>query len=1025
MKKYLILVVTILLLAFGVDYGINHLGWFVDFKPGDPVTCFTKTEERKILLDDGNGYREFEIRGVDMGSGIPGKWSTDFAGDKETYLRWFKEIREMGANTIRVYTINSEDFYEAFYEFNQNNDRPLYLLQGVWVDEYAQFSHEDGYSDGFVKTFRNDCIRMVDVIHGHRRISKNESANAAGGNFKRDISPWVLGYILGVEWEGDVTALTNDKYREDPKRNSFSGEYLYTSEEASPFEALLAYVGDSVIRYESQKYKEQRLLAFSNWPATDPFDYPEPIQEELHKDTKIDVEHILSTDRFVSGQFASYHIYPYYPCYINYLDDWGIYGIDDRLSYITGDGIESYRAYLTGIVNHHKMPVVISEFGVPSSRGMASMDVRTGRNQGRMTEKEQGKALTDCYRDIMEAGCAGSCVFAWQDEWFKRTWNTLHAVDLRRNPYWSDYQTNEQFFGLLTFEPGKKETVCTLDGKDTEWENTDVASENGNFSIKTMYDEKFLYLLVKGKELDFQNDTIFIPIDTTQKTGSSYCSNYKLKFDRAADFLLVINGEGNSRLLVQERYDAARSTYSKNMLGFDTYLAGNIPDTDSPRFSKIMFPLQEPTALVYGDQPALQNQYETGKLLYGTADSQSPAFNSIADFCASGDVIEIRLPWQLLNFSDPSKMEIHDDYYLHYGVAYQNIDGIYLGIGGGSVSDNARIPMSYVPMAGWGEKVHAHERLKESYYAMQQVWTGTESFESDKQKHAEKTVRISMEQEVPSLMYHDFVSADVLAEDPHYELGYYAIWAEDFEKDLMYLRDNGFTTITCQDLIGFANGEKELPERPVLLTIDDGRFGVYACAYPLLKKYGMTATLSVIGEKIDTETNEDAFHNREYLFCTWDEILEMEESGAVEIVSHTYGLHDDENDETKVGASMVGGFDESFLDTAVTDYIKISDTLRKRTGSFHPVMSYPYSAHSARADEIWTEIGYRLFLCGDPYTIQDSVDNSFVSNRVMAENIRIVPRIARLSTQDVEYYLNICRDSVRKVMEIWNTALKN
>lgn len=49
-----------------------------------------------------------------MGSGIPGKWATEFAIDEETYRRWFGYIQAMGANTVRVYTIQGEAFYNAF-----------------------------------------------------------------------------------------------------------------------------------------------------------------------------------------------------------------------------------------------------------------------------------------------------------------------------------------------------------------------------------------------------------------------------------------------------------------------------------------------------------------------------------------------------------------------------------------------------------------------------------------------------------------------------------------------------------------------------------------------------------------------------------------------------------------------------------------------------------------------------------------------------------------------------------------------
>ena len=54
---------------------------------------------------------------------------------------------------------------------------------------------------------------------------------------------------------------------------------------------------------------------------------------------------------------------------------------------------------------HHSMPVVISEFGVSTGRGMAQRDYNTGRNQGNMSEKEQGEALVECYNDIMDTGC--------------------------------------------------------------------------------------------------------------------------------------------------------------------------------------------------------------------------------------------------------------------------------------------------------------------------------------------------------------------------------------------------------------------------------------------------------------------------------------------------------------------------------------------------------------------------------------------------------------------------------------------
>ena len=135
------------------------------------------------------------------------------------------------------------------------------------------------------------------------------------------------------------------------------------------------------------------------------------------------------------------------------------------------------------------MPVIISEYGVPSSRGRAQSDRNTGRSQGGMSEEEQGKALVQCYKDIMASGCAGSVAFTWQDEWFKHTWNTMYAVDLSRNIYWEDAQTNDQHFGLLAFDCGEKESVCYVDGDTSEWTDKDrvIQYEDGSF-ISVKYD---------------------------------------------------------------------------------------------------------------------------------------------------------------------------------------------------------------------------------------------------------------------------------------------------------------------------------------------------------------------------------------------------------------------------------------------------------------------------------------------------------------------------------------------------------
>lgn len=728
MKKYLIAIGSIVVLYFCFDYLYFHAGWYIPTPFAKEVESDTYVDDKNIYFKQGKDYKPFEIKGVDLGSGKPGAWSTDFAIDKKTYLRWFKQIQKMGANTIRVYTVQQDVFYDALYEYNKERKNPLYLLQGVWVNDYIQNSHVDAFDASFKDEFQKNCYTMINVIHGNCKINLGEMASSGMGSYNRDISEWVLGYILGVEWEDVTVAYTNEKFQNDPKHCQYKGRFMSTTKEAKPFEAFLAEIGDHVISYESDRYRQQRLIAFSNWPTTDPFDYEERVANFFMKCAKVDVEHIRTTDKFKSGQFASYHVYPYYPDYLNFLDDWSDLGIKDKQAYqIEAGKYNTYRAYLQALTNYHKMPVVISEFGVSTGRGMAQKDQNTGRNQGNMSEQEQGKAIVDCYQDIMAAGCAGCCIFTWQDEWFKRTWNTMYAVDLKQTPYWSDYQTNEQYFGLLSFDPGKKKSICYVDGDFSEWNSKDVILKNGDTRLSMKYDEKFVYFYVKKKGFDINNDTLYIPIDTTSKSGSKTCKDTNLNFKRPADFLLTINGRDNSRVQVQEYYESLRANYSDNAYGYNTYYTRYLPAVDSPLFLDIQMILQTATPLLQKDNQAKAETYETGKLTYGNANPNSKYYNSLADFMAGEDGIEIKLPWQILNFACPSEMEIHDDYYNgNYGVDYIKIDNMYVGVGDVQ-KEGQIIPFGKLPLKAWGKDVTYHERLKSSYEIVKELWTNSKA----------------------------------------------------------------------------------------------------------------------------------------------------------------------------------------------------------------------------------------------------------------------------------------------------------
>ena len=145
---------------------------------------------------------------------------------------------------------------------------------------------------------------------------------------------------------------------------------------------------------------------------------------------------------------------------------------------------------------------------------------------------------------------------------------------------------------------------------------------------------------------------------------------------------------------------------------------------------------------------------------------------------------------------------------------------------------------------------------------------------------------------LPIIMYHNILK------DPAMQ-GDYVISPELFEQDLQYLQANGYTGISMQDLLDYVNQGTPLPEKPVLLTFDDGYYNNYFYAYPLAKQYDFKMIISPVGMLTEKFSNTEDI-SPYYSHITWENIKEMLESGIVEFQNHTYNLHT--NDGARKGA---------------------------------------------------------------------------------------------------------------------------
>lgn len=176
----------------------------------------------------------------------------------------------------------------------------------------------------------------------------------------------------------------------------------------------------------------------------------------------------------------------------------------------------------------------------------------------------------------------------------------------------------------------------------------------------------------------------------------------------------------------------------------------------------------------------------------------------------------------------------------------------------------------------------------------------------------------------------------------------------EFEKEMQALKDGNFSVIPMQDFLAWRRGEKDIPSKCAVITIDDGYVSGYDTAWPILKKFNYSFTMFVYIDYIGSGGKS----------ISWGQLEEMRDAG-VDIQSHTYSHGDlrNPNDTHAVDKHTFGLIQADIKELGEDGWLRkeiagSKQELEKHLGIRVNCLAYPFGKYNSKVRAAVKEAGY-------------------------------------------------------------------
>jgi len=189
--------------------------------------------------------------------------------------------------------------------------------------------------------------------------------------------------------------------------------------------------------------------------------------------------------------------------------------------------------------------------------------------------------------------------------------------------------------------------------------------------------------------------------------------------------------------------------------------------------------------------------------------------------------------------------------------------------------------------------------------------------------------------------------------------GKYIITPDMLESDIRWLQREGYECVSLRELLDFVDDVGDLPEKPVILSFDDGYYNNMTYVLPLLIQYDCRAVIAVVGEYTETYTLAPD-PNPNYGYLSRDDLYALVLSGRVELANHSFGMHTEKG--RRGSGRKIGESDADYARAFTSDVQKCQDLIHEATYSTALAYVYPFGVISDNSRSLLATLGIRISL---------------------------------------------------------------